>query len=338
MNDGVHPNKHIAWLALLLSALGVGLILAALATAVYVQSRPVYTSTPPPTPSPGKMPGVGEVLAPPLPTGTTHPLLLPLSAPYTDTPTVTVSPSASPTQTIVPTFTASPSVSPTPTATSTLTPRPTQAATLPVLTAITATLPRTHTPSPTRTHTPAPTRTHTPSPIATLTPSPSASPPPHPPTRIKIPAIALDAPIVPVSWETLTRDGVTYSRWQAPNRFAVGWHSTSAGVGQVGNLVLNGHHNVYGAVFARLIDVRPGDALMISSGTYTRAYVVVQTMVLLERGQTLALRMANARWVLPSSDERVTLVTCWPADDNSHRLIVVARPADLTHPFQSEGN
>ncbi len=30
------------------------------------------------------------------------------------------------------------------------------------------------------------------------------------------------------------------------------------------------------------------------------------------------------RWILPSTDERITLVTCWPANDNTHRVIVVA--------------
>lgn len=38
------------------------------------------------------------------------------------------------------------------------------------------------------------------------------------------------------------------------------------------------------------------------------------------------VRMDNARWILPSTDERLTLVTCWPAKSNTHRLIIVASP------------
>jgi sortase A len=150
----------------------------------------------------------------------------------------------------------------------------------------------------------------------------------QPPDWIRIPAIGLDAPVVPAGWETIELDGAAYGRWQTPNWFAAGWHDSSAGVGQVGNLVLNGHHNVYGAVFGGLIYVEPGDTIELDSGTETFTYVVVQTMVLPERDRPVEVRLENARWVLPTTDERVTLVTCWPSDGNSHRLIVVARPFD----------
>ena len=38
------------------------------------------------------------------------------------------------------------------------------------------------------------------------------------------------------------------------------------------------------------------------------------------------MREENGRWIQPSDDERLTLVTCWPADSNTHRLILVAVP------------
>lgn len=159
----------------------------------------------------------------------------------------------------------------------------------------------------------------------------------RPPDRLIIPSIGLDTAVVETGWETVTLDGVTYNRWRAPNRFAAGWHKTSAGVGQAGNLVLNGHHNIHGAVFRRLVDVTVGDNIELKTGAHTYIYEVVRTMVLAEEDQPTAVRLENARWVLPTPDERVTLVTCWPADDNSHRLIVVARPVDVVqeNPFQS---
>jgi sortase A len=49
-------------------------------------------------------------------------------------------------------------------------------------------------------------------------------------------------------------------------------------------------------------------------------------MILPEKYQEIDVRMDNARWILPSDDERLTLVTCWPATSNTHRLIIVARP------------
>ena len=38
--------------------------------------------------------------------------------------------------------------------------------------------------------------------------------------------------------------------------------------------------------------------------------------------------MENAAWIMPSEDERLTLVTCWPYTSNTHRLIIVARPVE----------
>jgi sortase A len=35
----------------------------------------------------------------------------------------------------------------------------------------------------------------------------------------------------------------------------------------------------------------------------------------------------NARWIEPTEDERLTLVSCWPYETNAYRLVVVARPA-----------
>jgi hypothetical protein len=46
-----------------------------------------------------------------------------------------------------------------------------------------------------------------------------------------------------------------------------------------------------------------------------------------EKDQPLEVRRENARWIGPSNDERLTLVTCWPRHDNTHRLILVALPA-----------
>jgi sortase (surface protein transpeptidase) len=42
--------------------------------------------------------------------------------------------------------------------------------------------------------------------------------------------------------------------------------------------------------------------------------------------QPLSVRLDNAAWRDTTPDERLTLVTCWPAWDNSQRLIIVAYP------------
>lgn len=122
-------------------------------------------------------------------------------------------------------------------------------------------------------------------------------------------------------------DGTLVSQWQSPEEYAAGWHNTSAPLGKPGNTVLNGHHNAWGRVFGRLIDVEPGDSVMLYAGSQAFLYTVVQTMLLEEAGQSLEQRLENARWLLASPDERVTLITCWPPSGNSHRLVVIALPS-----------
>ena len=42
----------------------------------------------------------------------------------------------------------------------------------------------------------------------------------------------------------------------------------------------------------------------------------------------LDTKIENARWIKSTKDERLTLVTCWPVDSNTHRLVVVAVPVE----------
>ena len=164
------------------------------------------------------------------------------------------------------------------------------------------------------------------------TPLPEVTPQPTPtrimviPDRIVIPAISLDAPIVPSKPSTTRIGSERYEQFQAPNKFAVGWQTDSAVLGQVGNTVLNGHHNINGKVFENLHNLQPGDTITISGGVVSYNYMVVNVMILPERNVDVQTRLENARWILQSDDERITLVTCWPATSNTHRLIVVAKP------------
>lgn len=146
------------------------------------------------------------------------------------------------------------------------------------------------------------------------------------PTRLIIPKIELDAPIVPAKIQTIKIGESLFEQWLAPDEYAVGWHTQSAMLGQVGNTVLNGHHNVHGKVFERLHELVPGDVILVEGGSRRFAYVVVNTMILPEKNVDLKTRLENARWIQPSGDERLTLITCWPAYSNTHRLIVVAAP------------
>jgi sortase A len=146
------------------------------------------------------------------------------------------------------------------------------------------------------------------------------------PRRIVIPAIDLDAPVTSIGLAAVRDGDQTYFQWQVPNDFQAGWHNTSAPLGQPGNTVLNGHHNIYGEVFRRLVELKIGDAITMYDAERAYAYAVAEVEILKERDEPLAVRQENARWIEPTADERLTLVTCWPYTDNSHRLVVVARP------------
>jgi sortase A len=53
---------------------------------------------------------------------------------------------------------------------------------------------------------------------------------------------------------------------------------------------------------------------------------VQDKFIVKEVGVSLAQRRQNAQWIAPTRDERLTLVTCWPPDGNTYRVIVVAKP------------
>lgn len=167
--------------------------------------------------------------------------------------------------------------------------------------------------------------------VAATGSSPAVTPTPTPatglmPDRIRIPSINLNAPITPVHFKLVDLNDQTYEQWLVPNKFSAGWQDTSALLGVPGNTVLNGHHNEYGKVFGGLITLNPGDSIEIYSGTTLFKYVISQKLILPERFQSIDRRITNAQWIMPTSDERLTLVTCWPENTNTFRLIIVALP------------
>lgn len=192
-------------------------------------------------------------------------------------------------------------------------------------------------PSPPPTNTPAsPTNTpvpptNTPTPVTetppTNTPVPAPPPPPADsgPTQLVIKSVGIDTPVIPVGWSVVEQNGRQYSVWDVAN-YAAGWHNTSALPGQSGNTVLSGHHNIKGEVFRYLVDVQEGDEVDLYVGDTLYQYYVEQTLIVKEKGEPLEVRRQNAQWIAQTNDIRLTLVTCWPYTNNTHRVIVVARP------------
>jgi LPXTG-site transpeptidase (sortase) family protein len=167
---------------------------------------------------------------------------------------------------------------------------------------------------------------------ATAAPVISTPAPTWIPDRLFIPAIELDTPVIPAELRIIEYNGEMYPQWKAPNSFAAGWSPTSGSPGRAGNTVLFGHHNSNGKVFANLIDLDVNDVIVIYSGETGFVYSVMLIMILEEGNEPLDVRLENARWILPSQDERLTLLTCWPDSSNTHRLIIVASPLSVVSP------
>lgn len=149
---------------------------------------------------------------------------------------------------------------------------------------------------------------------------------PEVPVRLVIESIDLDAPIVPSPIDFLQIEGKEFMQWIVPDKFAAGWHTTSALLGEPGNTVLNGHNNTNGEVFKSLDALETGDIISIESKESRFSYLITNKMIVPEKYEEMDTRMNNAQWILPSVDERLTLISCWPFESNTHRVIIVARP------------
>ena len=169
-------------------------------------------------------------------------------------------------------------------------------------------------------------RSYIPAATATATSVPPVTSTPALPTRLVIPVIDVDAPIVPTSLNAAEAGGEAQPLWEVPAMYATGWHETSAPLGVGGNTVLNGHNATNGEVFRNLYKLKAGDAIIVYSSDTQYTYAVSETVILLEAGQPLEARLGNARYILPTEDERLTLVTCHPYGSLRYRLIVIARP------------
>lgn len=141
---------------------------------------------------------------------------------------------------------------------------------------------------------------------------------------LSIPQINLEAPIVALGTRQREVDGVAVQRLLVPNAFAVGWDVRSVEPGLGGNTILVGHNNLYGGVFSKVHTLGYGAEISVWSDRGVFSYFISEIQYIPEDGEPLSTRLANARWLQATSDNRLTLITCWPLEQSTHRLIVVA--------------
>lgn len=148
---------------------------------------------------------------------------------------------------------------------------------------------------------------------------------PNIPESLIIPSIQLKAPVQITSSRKIIVRGVEYEQWLVPDTFAVGWNPSSSSPNSGGNIVLYGHHNVNGAVFSRLYQVQTGDDVIVLSRGLEFHYKVTDIQKVKEKDISFAQMLKNGEVLKSSTEEQVTLITCWPPYDSTHRLIVIAK-------------
>jgi len=226
----------------------------------------------------------------------------------------------------------------------TSTPQPTATHTAPAPTS-TATAEQSPTPQPTDA---VPTPTASPSPALTIRPRPIVPTPtasPEVPVRLVVPDLNIDAKVVEMGWEVVNTAAGPQSDWVIPKN-AAGHHINSATMDQPGNLVLSGHNNIDGKVFEAISmawddatrarvdeftdrsDILKGRKIQLFTAIGKPVdYTITDFFRLRDSGVSLAQRMQNARFVEPTVESRLTIVTCWPPWSNTHRLVVIAKPS-----------
>ena len=143
--------------------------------------------------------------------------------------------------------------------------------------------------------------------------------------QVIIPVLDLVAPVIPVGWSTQGNDPANLEViWDSPEA-QVGWVLTSALPGDVGGVtLLYGHNNIQSSVFKRLYELRPGNEVKLVTGQRTWLYRVSETHLIPVKDGDPA---DYAGFLRAGRVPHLVLISCWPPDGNSHRVIVVTELA-----------
>jgi sortase A len=138
--------------------------------------------------------------------------------------------------------------------------------------------------------------------IDAITPLPVPTSGPEQVTRIRIPSIGVDAPVVEGDdWESLKQ--------------GAGHHVGSANPGEQGNCVISAHNDIFGEIFRRLSDVALGDEVLVHTVRQVHRYVVTQKRI---------IEPSEVSVMHPTSGPILTLISCHPYGVDTHRIVVTA--------------
>jgi len=138
---------------------------------------------------------------------------------------------------------------------------------------------------------------------------PAAAPPtigPQTAVRLVIPKIGVDAPIIAGdSWEDLKK--------------GVGHHPGSAEPGQVGNMVVSAHNDVYGEIFRDLDKLQSGDEVLVYTDAGAFRYIVNRVEI---------VAPTKVEVMDPTDYPALTMITCYPYLLDTHRVVATADLAE----------
>jgi len=159
-------------------------------------------------------------------------------------------------------------------------------------------------------HTPPTSRDSIPQRLADLVqpvvPAPIPTPGPSSPTRIVIPSIHVDAPVVEGDdWEQLKK--------------GAGHTLGTANPGERGNCFISAHNDIFGEIFRRLDEVELGDKITLYAGDTPYHYVVKAKRI---------VEPTDVSVMAPTASAVLTLMTCYPYMIDTHRLVVIAELTD----------
>ena len=125
--------------------------------------------------------------------------------------------------------------------------------------------------------------------------------------RVQIPALwDSPAPVVQGDgWEQLKK--------------GVGQHIGTANPGEVGNVVLSAHNDIFGELFRYLDRLKPGDEIILSTGAQNFVYRVTGTRI---------VEPTEVSVMEPTARATVTLISCYPYLIDSERIVVFGELVD----------
>jgi len=120
--------------------------------------------------------------------------------------------------------------------------------------------------------------------------------------QIQIPTIKVDAPVVQGDgWEQLKK--------------GVGQQIGSANPGQVGNMVMSAHNDVFGEIFKNLDQLERGDQIIVYTPQNAYTYFITNVQI---------VEPTDVEVMSATPDPTITLISCYPYLVDNQRIVVQA--------------